>query len=383
MMFLRLLINQARYKWGVTSFVFLAMAALVTLYVYLLNADRYVNRSMQIITKKMGHNMLLFSEESNALDVHLCADEQALFDDDVTRELAKHLELASKYYVTMLQRRVEIEGHELLLSGIELVARRDESAEKGNLIKPLKPGEARLGSEAAAALAVASGDTITVLGETFTVKDIVAPQGDSDDYRVYIPLDACQRLFGLEGRANAILAFMCLSHGGSVAEIDALERDLLSEIAPGIRHVSQSGIGLGRFYARQTTSRFLACLLGLVLAVTVCVIVITTLQEVSERRREIGVFAAMGTGYVYIVALYLSKMLALALAAALGGFLAGSKLAVFHIAPFVATNTQAPGMVWNDLPSVIGLTCLVSLISMIPAMVYLVRHDPNRTLAEE
>ena len=68
--------------------------------------------------------------------IYLCTDEQSFFPDDTTHRMGKALGLSSKYYVSVLQRRIDIEGQEVLLTGIEPIARKDESAEKRNMVLP-------------------------------------------------------------------------------------------------------------------------------------------------------------------------------------------------------------------------------------------------------
>ena len=65
------------------------------------------------------------------------------------------------------------------------------------------------------------------------------------------------------------------------------------------------------------------------------------------------------------------------------GFVLGSHLAVGLTAPFLLSNTQGVSVLWEDLPSVMALACLVALTAMLPPMLALMRMDPNRTLREE
>jgi ABC-type antimicrobial peptide transport system permease subunit len=113
------------------------------------------------------------------------------------------------------------------------------------------------------------------------------------------------------------------------------------------------------------------------------VIAVATLQEVSERRRELGIYAAMGASYYYIVALYLAKIVIIALSASALGFAIGSRLAVDLTSSFLVVNTQAVQTVWGDLFSVMRLATIVALLAMIPPMTALIRMDPNATLVEE
>ena len=89
-MFLKIIANQARYRWHITLLLWVAMTALVSLYVYLGNSARFTNRSMQLIMKNMGHNLLILPREADPLDTYRCTDKQVLFDEDVTFRMAEH-----------------------------------------------------------------------------------------------------------------------------------------------------------------------------------------------------------------------------------------------------------------------------------------------------
>jgi ABC-type lipoprotein release transport system permease subunit len=250
------------------------------------------------------------------------------------------------------------------------------------MVTAVPAGTVRLGSAACGVLGVEVGASIEVLGSRFTVGETLPARGTIDDYRVFMSLSECQRLLGAEGRINLILAFMCLHRGGLEAS-DRYQASEMEKALPGFRHITKTDIARGRYMARMTTAKFLYYLLAIVLAITVFVIVITGLQEVSERTREAGILIAMGTGYTYIVGLYMAKMLALALAASVSGFLFGSKLAVWLTSPFLVVQTMRVSVLWGHLPHVVALTCLVALGAEIVPMVKLLRLDPNVILMEE
>ena len=107
-MFLRILANQARHKWGIALLILLAMTSLVTLYVYSNNTTRFANRSMQLVMKNMGHNLLILPEKADPRSVYLCSDDQVLLPDEATRRMAAARGLSSRYYVSVLQARAEM-----------------------------------------------------------------------------------------------------------------------------------------------------------------------------------------------------------------------------------------------------------------------------------
>ena len=381
-MFLRIITSQARHKWEIVLLVLLAMTSLVTLYVYSSNTTKFANRSMQIVMKNMGHNLLIVPKEADLWSIYTCSDRQVLFPDDTTRKMSNALSLASRYYVSVLQERVSVDGHELVLTGIAPIARKDESAEKRNMILPLAEGEARLGYEVARLLRKNVGDSLRILSDNFQVVEVLEPKASLDDCRVYIDLSQCQRMLSKEDGINVILAFLCL-HRGSLEEALEFQKQKLAEIFPGFRLIGRMDIAQGRHLARLTTQKSLYYLVGIVAAATVIVIAVTGLQEVSARRHETGIMIAMGVSHTYIVCLYLVKTLVLALTASVVGFVLGSGLAVHFTAPFLVVNTQPVTFLWQQLPTIVALTCVVAFVAEIIPVIKLLSLDPNTILAEQ
>ena len=381
-MFLRMILNQARHKWMITLLLWLVMTALVSLYVYLDNSARFSNRSMQLIMKNMGHNLLILPKSADPVDAYLCTDQQELFSDEVTHQMARQMQLASRYYASVLQAREIVGGKTLFLTGIQPVHRRDETAEKSHLVREIKPGRARLGQAAARVLEVAAGDSVTLRSHRFVVEEVYPTQGTIDDYRLYVPLADCQQLLGEPGRINAILAFLCL-HGTSQDGVSRYQKQKMEELFGDFQVVTQLRIAQGRYLARMTTNRYLFYLLAIVFWITVVVIAMTGFQEVSERRREVGILLAMGARYPAIAGLYAVKLLILAVVAATAGFLIGSLLSQELLSGVLTFNTRPVTFIWEQCPRVLGLACLAVGLAAVLPIVKLVRMDPNVILTEE
>jgi len=381
-MFTKIIIAQGRHKWAITLMLWVAMTALVSLYVYLDNSARFSNRSMQLIMKNMGHNLLILPKAADPIDTYLCTDGQVLFDQDVTGQMARHRRLASKYYTSMLQQRCTLGAAKVVLTGIQPVMRGDETPEKPHITTPIAPGRARLGSSAAAALKARPGDSIDIYAERFEVEQVLEPQGTIDDHRVYLNLADCQGVLDKPGKINAVLAFLCLS-GTSLQGATDRQLTRFGQLFGGYAMTTRTRIAQGRYLARMTTSRYLHYLLALVLCVVVILVVVTGLQEVSERTREVGILLAMGAGYVYVIGLYVVKLLGISLVAAACGFGIGSWLSRGLLSDVLIANTRPVTVLWGRLPVVVGLTCAVAAAAAVVPMIKLVRTDPNAVLTEE
>jgi len=382
MMFLRMVVQQARHRWAVTLLLCLAMTALVSLYVYLDNSRRFTNRSMQLIMKNMGHNLLILPKEADPVSTYLCTDTQVVFPESFCDRMSARLELAARYYAAVLQWRVPVGGSLVIATGIRPVHRRDETAEKSHLVPAVPVGCVRLGSAAARLLGAQAGEDVRVCERAFRVAAIAEPLGTLDDYRVYMPLSEAQALLGETGKINAILAFLCL-HGKSLHDVTAYQQAAMNRLFPGFKVISRSRIAQGRYMARRTTQVYLMYLFGIVLVITVVIIVVTGLQEVSERRQEVGMLLAMGAGYTYIVGMYVLKLLVLALIGSGVGFAVGSVLSRELLSPVLQVQTSAVRILWSRLPPTALMACAVAVAAAFLPIMVLVRMDPKAILTEE
>jgi ABC-type antimicrobial peptide transport system permease subunit len=378
----KLIAAQAIYKWPVTILLFLALSASVTLYVYISNTSRYANRSMQLIVKKMGHNLIYLPQAAEPLDIYWSTGKEMLFNEERAGILASKAEMASRYFVAVLQKREAIEGYDLLLTGIKPVPRADESAEKGNMIKPVKKGFVRLGLSASTMLGKRESDTIIIRGKKFIVESVLAEKGDPDDYRVFINLATAQEMMGADGQIHYILAFLC-QHARNVNKTLDLEKVKLSHLLPDMRLIIRQDLLQGRYLARMTTHETLYYLLVLIGAVTFLIIVITGLQEVTERRKEAGILSALGAGFFYLASLYVIKITIIASLSALVGFLVGSYLAVTWSSSFLVTQTISIATQWNELPPLLLKTVLAAIAAQCIPIVNLMKQDPSSVLLEE
>jgi ABC-type lipoprotein release transport system permease subunit len=378
----RLVIGQAVHRWPITLLLCIALTTVVSLHVYLRNSASFTNRSMQLIMKNMGHNLLILPAEADALAFHTCSDEQTAFDESACRQMAKHRKLASRYYANMLQAKARVGDLGAVLTGVEPVRRGDETGEKSHLFEDIPAHATLLGAGIARGLELEAGDSLSVLGRRFTVSHVHPPKGTIDDYRIWIDLGVCQELLDRKGEVNAILAFLCM-HGSSLEGVLAEQRKAFRELFPEFQVIPKMDILVGRHLARMTTDRYLQYLLLLVLSITVVVIVVTGLQEVAERRHEIGILLAMGAGYAYIILLYVAKIMALALVSSFAGFLIGSSLSKALLASILVSQTHPVTIIWGQLPNTVALTCLVALAAEIIPLAKLVRMNPNVVLTEE
>lgn len=211
---------------------------------------------------------------------------------------------------------------------------------KKPLIHPVADGESVLGHEIAQQLNLKVGDEITIKGEKFKVGKINEARGSQDDISVWINLDVTQKMFNQEGRINAILALNC-----NCESIDRLGevRAEVHSVLPGTEIIEVKSTALARAEARMTakktaekqaeqiaTNRALLKdslkqnskvinIIALIIAVSITFVL--SLNNVKQRRSEIGIYQALGWSAQKISKLILGRLFIIGLFASALGFI--------------------------------------------------------------
>ncbi len=330
----------------------------------------------------MGHNLLFLPKDAEPSDAYWSTGKERLFDEKHASILASRQEMASRYFVSVIQQRRIIEGKELILTGIKPVPRKDETAEKGNMIKPLLDGFARIGFTASEKICKGEADKIIIDNREFVIESVLPEKGDQDDYRIYIDLSVAQKLIGVEGKIHYILGFLC-QHARNVNKTLELEKIKLEQTLPNIRLIVRQDLLQGRYLARMTTHETLYHLLLIAGSVTLLIIIISGLQEITERKREAGILTAMGAGMGYLASLYFIKIAILAFFASITGFTIGSKLAVAWSSSYLVTQTIQITTQWQQLPEIVAKTVAIALVAQCIPLIKLIKEDPSAILVEE
>ena len=281
--------------------------------------------------------------------------------------------------IPLLRRRVEWRGGEVMLTGIA-----PEVFKGGERMKPvfgmsLDAGTLVVGGAIARRLGLERGQQVELLGETFSVRTVLAETGTEEDVRVYADLADVQRLLDLEGRINEIQALECHC-GEDVADPLATLRAELEVLLPGTRVVRKERAAEARRRQRLLAERFLA--IGAPVVLLLCGLWIGTLAmlNVRERRAEIGVLRALGFGARSIAGLFLGRAALLgALGAAVGGLMGLWLGSLVGSSIFTRSSIEADaGML---LIGLVAAPAFAALASLVPAALG-ATEDPAEVLRD-
>lgn len=240
---------------------------------------------------------------------------------------------------------------------------------------PRDDSEVLLGSDAASALNVMTGDTLGINGETFTVAGVLDRTGSQDDALIFARLAKSQQLLGKEGTVTLVeVAALCSGCpiGDMVVQI--------AEKLPDARVSAIQQVVESRLHALDQFRRFAYGVAAVVVFIGALIVFVTMMGSVNERTTEIGVFRAIGFRQSHVMRIILLEAALVSLLAGLLGYASGMGVAGLAL-PFMAESKDAL-LVWDA--TVAGGSIALALLVGVLASLYPARHasrlDPTEAL---
>ncbi len=235
------------------------------------------------------------------------------------------------------------------------------------VIETLDDHEILLGADVAARTGLMEGDEQDLLGEKFKVLAVLPDTGTVDDARVFAHLHTVQRLSGKGEVVNVIEVVGCCK------QIAAGLVEQLGRLLPDARVVTITQVVQTQQNVNKMMTRLSLAFFAVLLVVGAASMASTLFANVSERQREIGTLMALGAKPSLVLRVGLGKALLLGLTGGLGGFLAGSGVALW-------LGPELAGVSVRPLPGLALLATAVALgasavASALPAW-RAVRLDP-------
>lgn len=364
----------------VNTLLCLVVVAVATgLFIAMVSVSRASVDETRVLMKAMGFNLLITPEGVEP------ARYQALdFQDDVDMpeeyvgKLAEESGIMAQHFVGKYQKKVEIEGYTLVLTGVLAeVLRVDTRKTPMPTAYEVSRGQVFIGSAAARALEKKPGDSVRILGRRFEVGKVLEEVGAiPEDIRVYAHLHDVQALVGQPGRINAIDALACQCPA-SLTDITEALRQSVQRVLPDVNVQPYHSILLARHKQRVLMHRLELFALAVVMAVSAAAIWGLTHQNVSSRRHEIGVLRALGVWEARIALIFLGRILCYSLAGAVLGCVLGWWAAEkFNVAE---SSVVLP---WHIYADVLVVTPLAALLLGLPPIVAHLLREAVETLGE-
>jgi len=227
---------------------------------------------------------------------------------------------------------------------------------------PKTANEVLVGLDAADKLKLEPGDTFFVNGTKLKVASILMATGSQDDNLIFAPLSTVQQLFQLKDRF-------------SLVEVLAKKTELVTALVPPLKKALPQTEVKSIKQAIKFKATAMNQLVKFGLAVTVIVFAISGLvvfsvmaAAINERRREIGIFRAIGFKQRLISKIVLTEVVSLSLTGGVLGYLLG--FSVVKLLPFFwQAVSYRLNFSFSLFLATIGLAVIVGLIAgLIPAL---------------
>ena len=231
-----------------------------------------------------------------------------------------------------------------------------------------------VGADIASSLKIKEGDSLTVLAKRFRVDALLPVTGTVDDGRLFAHLHTVQKMTNKDSVLHSIEIVGCCSaiSSGLIKKINKL--------LPDAKVVTITQIVQTQLKTNTVMKRVSIILLVVILLVGGASIANYMFANVYERRREIGIYMAMGANSPWILKLFLLKALIIGLAGGIIGYVLGSVLAVV-LGPKIAGVAVFP-LPSYAIYSVVISTVIAFAASAIPA-IKATRVDPSLIMKED
>lgn len=190
------------------------------------------------------------------------------------------------------------------------------------VIKDLGENEILIGSDVARLHDLDEGDSLSLLGEEFSVITVLPETGTVDDSRIFGHLHTVQRLAGKDAVVN------CIEIVGCCKEIQAGLVERVNQLLPDAKVVTVKQVVATQQNVNNMMGRLSIIFLVIIVVVGGAGIANYMYANVFERRREIGTLMALGAESGLVLRIFLLKALLLGLVGGLGGYAIGTTIAV-------------------------------------------------------
>jgi putative ABC transport system permease protein len=354
---------------------------------------------------KLGFNLVILPKDQSLADWHLEDYSTKYMPESYVDRLAKSKIVDIRHLLPSLQQKIhwpEHGGMTLILMGTRGEVPNLHMNPQKPLLQPVPPGTIVLGYELHRSLKLKVGDTVSLLGKTFTVKDCYQERGNKDDITAWIDLKEAQDLLKKEGQINAILALECLCTANSLPVI----RKEVEAILPNTQVIERGSRVVARAEARNQVSaeaqvtldkekrgreilqlereRLASILIPVILVACALWIAFMGFINVRSRREEIGILRTVGVSAKSIFMLFIWKHVTIGILGGCIGLVLGSVSVLVFANPGVAMGSIGSTSFWVGIAvmAVLGASLLAVLAGWIPAMLAS-NQDPAEVMREE
>ena len=376
-------INNLRRRKSKVLFLILGLTIGITTVVVLLSITRMMNEDISNKLDEFGANILVIPRSDDlslsygGLNIGgVSVDAQTLKDSDIPKirqiEVKENISTVSPKLIGV----VEIEGKKILLTGVLFQEEtRLKKWWKVHGAVPKSRNEVLLGNEVAVRLFKSAGDHLTINGKTVSISGILDETGSQDDFLIFGDLTFVQEALKKPGALSLIeVSAFCIS-----CPIEEIVR----QISKALPHAKVTAIKQTLQTKMEALDHFKKFSLGVSLIVLLIggLIVFTNMMaSVNERKREIGIFRAIGFRKSHIIRIIFLEAFVVGLIGGVMGYLLG--LGISYILGPVITGIKGGGVLVDPVLAVgvVFLSVAMGILSSIYPAIHASKMDPTTAL---
>ena len=375
-------INNLRRRKSKVFFLVFGLTVGITTVVSLISMTRMMNDDISNKLDAFGANILIIPRsEDLALSYGgmnfggVSIDVQSLKESDLPKirniEVRENVNTVSPKLIGV----VEIEGKRVPLMGV--VFEEELRLKKWWKVKGARPkaqDEVLLGNEAAVQLFKSAGDTLSIQRRGVRVAGILEETGSQDDFVIFADLKFVQEVLKKPG----FLSLIDVSAFCNTCPIEEIVRQISKELP----HAKVTAVKQTLETKMETLDQFRKFSVGIsviVLLIGGLIVFTSMMASVNERKREIGIFRAIGFRRSHVVKIIFLEAFVVGVLAGTLGYVLG--LVVAKVMGPVITGTKAGVAVdpWLGLGALLLSAGIGILSSAYPAL-HASKLDPTVAL---
>ncbi len=376
-------INNLRRRKGKVFFLILGLTIGITTVVTLISITRMMNEDISKKLDEFGANILIIPRSDDLSLSYggmsiggVAVDAQTLKDSDVPKirqiEVRENVSTVSPKLIGV----IEIERKKVPLMGVYF-------GEESRLKKwwkvhgtvPKNREEVLIGNEVAVRLFKSTGDTLSLNGKAVRISGVLDETGSQDDFLIFSDLTFVQEVMKKPGA----LSFIEVSAFCNTCPIEEIVRQI-SEKLPQAKVTAIKQTLQTKMEAIDHFKKFSVGISIIVLLIGSLIVFTNMMASVNERKREIGIFRAIGFRKSHVVRIIFLEALIVGLMAGMIGYLVG--MGVSQIVGPMVTGMKGGKVVFDPVLGVgaIFLSSLIGILSSTYPAIHASKMDPITAL---
>jgi putative ABC transport system permease protein len=376
-------INNLRRRRGKVFFLILGLTIGITTVVSLISITRMMNEDISKKLDEFGANILIIPRTDDlslsygGMNIGgVSIDAQTLKDSDIPKirqiEVRENVSIVSPKLIGV----VEVAGKKIPLMGVQFSEElRLKKWWKIHGGEPKNRDQVLLGSEVAVRLFKSAGDTLSINGKPVRISGVLDETGSQDDFLILGDLAFVQQAL----KRPEALSLIEVSAFCNTCPIE----EIVKQISQKLPHAKVTAVKQTLQTKMEALDHFKKFSVGIsiiILLIGSLIVFTNMMASVNERKREIGIFRAIGFRKSHVVRIIFLEALIVGSIAGIVGYLLG--LGVSQVIGPMITGVKGGALVIDPWLAIgaIFLSCLIGILSSAYPAIHASKMDPTTAL---